>query len=396
MAMRWLLPVLLLSAATVLHAAPDMGTAKSELGQVRQRIAAVQSSLDSAEKKHLALVDELRKVERGIGRITGSLRGIDKKLRSQRLRLGLLRGDHQEQLEALEIQKKALKGQARAAYAMGRQEKVKLLLNQEEPATIGRIMMYYQYLNRSRMEEVETIRENLKRLRETEQQISKEEQRLADLREGEMQQKQQLEQAFTARQEVMAALDKEIQAKGSELASLQLNEQRLKLLLARLEKEQQARAASGQDNEAPFQQLRGKLQWPSSGLLVDTYGSDRGGGARWNGVRISTTDGAEVRAIHHGQVVFADWLRGYGLLMIIDHGNGYLSLYGHNRSLFKGVGDRVRPGEAVALVGSSGGQDDPGVYFEVRHNGHPADPKVWCVPLKGKRINMDVVASSGM
>ena len=396
MAIRWLLPVLILSLSTALYAAPDMGEAKSELEQVRGRIFAVKSSLDSAEKKHQVLFDELRKVERGIGRISGSLRGIDKKLRSQRLRLGLLRGDRQEQLQALEVQKKALKGQVRAAYAMGRQEKVKLLLNQEEPATIGRIMMYYQYLNRSRMDEVEAIRNNLKTLRQTEQEISKEEQRLASLRDREAQQKQQLEQAFTARQEVMAALDEEIESKGSELATLQMNEQRLKQLLARLQKEQRERAAKGLGTDAPFQQLRGKLQWPSSGLLVDTYGSERGGGARWNGVVISATDGSEVRAIHHGQVVFADWLRGYGLLLIIDHGNGYLSLYGHNRSLFKGVGERVRPGEAVALVGSSGGRDDPGVYFEVRHNGHPADPKVWCVPLKGKRINMDVMASSSL
>jgi septal ring factor EnvC (AmiA/AmiB activator) len=396
MAIRWILPLLLLSLPAVLNAAPDMNKAKSDLEQVRQRIGTVKSSLDTAEKRHQALLDELRKVERGIGSITGSLRTIDKKLRSQRLRLGLLRGDRQEQLESLETQKKALRGQVRAAYAMGRQQKVKLLLNQEEPATVGRIMMYYQYLNRSRVDEVESIRKNLKNLRRTEQEIGKEEQRLAALREREEQQKQDLELSFKARQEVMAALDEEIQSKGSELATLQMNEQRLKQLLARLQKEQQARAAKGLDTRAPFQQLRGKLQWPSSGLLVDTYGSERGGGARWNGVVISTTDGTEVRAIHHGQVVFADWLRGYGLLLILDHGNGYLSLYGHNRSLFKGVGDRVRPGEALALVGSSGGREDPGVYFEVRHNGHPADPKVWCVPIKGKRINMDVMASSNL
>ncbi len=136
----------------------------------------------------------------------------------------------------------------------------------------------------------------------------------------------------------------------------------------------------------PFKALRGGLEWPARGRLVSLFGTQRAGNLKWDGVVIAAKEGSEVKAIHHGRVAFSDWLRGFGLLMIIDHGDGYMSLYGHNQSLFKETGDWVEPGETIAVMGNSGGQRNAGVYFGIRYKGKAVNPKKWCKRVTGNRI----------
>jgi septal ring factor EnvC (AmiA/AmiB activator) len=377
--------LLLLTAPAVLGA-DDIDAAKAQLEQLRQRIGKLQSTLDSAEKTRQALLQELRSTERRIGRAALDLRQVGKALQQQRKRLGRLRSERAEQRQNLAVQQEALRKQVRSAYAMGRQERVKILLNQQDPAMVSRIMVYYDYLNQARIERANEIGRILDMLQRTEAQIALEEERLLQLREKKESDIQRLELARAGRQEVMTALTVDIRTKGEELSGLQQDEKGLQELLGRLRRELAALPVEPVTRK-PFSALKGKMRWPSNGLLAARFGADKGSGLRWDGVMISAREGSEVRAVYHGRVVFADWFRGFGLLLIIDHGNGYMSLYGHNQTLFKEIGEWVDADEPVALVGSSGGRLKAGLYFEVRHKGRPVNPKAWCRPIKGNRVS---------
>jgi septal ring factor EnvC (AmiA/AmiB activator) len=377
---------LLLLAAPAVLGADDIDAAKAQLEQLRQRIGKLQSTLDSAEKTRQALLQELRSTERRIGRAALDLRQVSTALQQQRKRLERLRSERSEQRENLAVQKDALRKQVRSAYAMGRQERVKILLNQQDPAMVSRIMVYYDYLNRARIERANEIGKILDMLQRTEAQIALEEDRLLELRGKKESDIQRLELARAGRQEVMTALTADIRSKGKELSGLQQDEKGLQELLERLRRELATRPVEPVTRK-PFPALKGKMRWPSSGRLAARFGADKGSGLRWDGVLISAQEGSEVRAVYHGRVVFADWFRGFGLLMIIDHGNGYMTLYGHNQTLFKETGEWVDADEPVALVGSSGGRLKAGLYFEVRHQGRPVNPKAWCRPVKGNRVS---------
>jgi septal ring factor EnvC (AmiA/AmiB activator) len=378
--------VLLLLAAPVVMGADEIDSAKERLEQLRQRISKLKTTLDSAEQTRHALLQELKSTERLIGRATLDLRQVAKALQVQRQRLDKLRSERAGQQQALAVHREALRKQVRSAYAMGRQERVKILLNQQDPAMVSRIMVYYDYLNRARIERAEEIARILDMLQRTEAQIALEEERLLALQGKKQSDIQRLELARAGRQEVMSALSADIQRKGEELSGLQQDEKGLQELLEKLRRELAQRPVEPVTRK-PFTAFKGRMRWPSSGRLTARFGTDKGSGLRWDGVIISAEEGAEVRAVYHGRVVFADWLRGFGLLMIIDHGKGYMSLYGHNQALFKEVGDWVESDEPVALVGSSGGRLRAGLYFEVRHMGRPVNPKAWCKPIKGNRVS---------
>jgi septal ring factor EnvC (AmiA/AmiB activator) len=248
------------------------------------------------------------------------------------------------------------------------------------------MMVYYDYFNAARLERMELIRRNLNKLTRIEREISEEERRLQQLHAKVEQEKAQLEKAQVERQRIIAGLSRELQGKEQALKGLKADEKQLQSLLVKLQ-EVLADIPLDSTTDNPFKTRKGKLPWPSKGRVAASFGSARVvGKLRWDGVLIAAPEGREVRAIHHGRVAFADWLRGFGLLLIIDHGEGYMSLYGHNQSLFKETGEWVEPGEVVAQVGNSGGRNEPGVYFGIRHNGEAEDPKRWCKRTKGNRV----------
>jgi septal ring factor EnvC (AmiA/AmiB activator) len=287
----------------------------------------------------------------------------------------------------LDQHRQVLVVQLRTAYTMGRQEKLKILLNQQDPAVVSRMLVYYDYLNGARFEQMELIRQKLDKLARLERQASEEKQRLDQLHAIEEAEQRQLEQVRQERQRLIVELNRQLQSKEQELAGLQANEKQLQTLLHEL---QQALTDIPMDTAAdnPFATRKGKLPWPAKGRLEASFGAIRQvGKLRWDGVLIGAAEGQEVRSVHYGRVAFADWLRGFGLLLIIDHGDGYMSLYGYNQSLFKETGEWVEAGEVIAQVGSSGGRSTPGIYFGIRHNGQPIDPKDWCRQIKGRQIS---------
>jgi septal ring factor EnvC (AmiA/AmiB activator) len=366
----------------------DAGAKEQELNRVRGRISELKGELDSARGQHADLHQELQELEQKVGQLARHLRVLAGSLSRQRERLAGLQEKRQEQEAKLAVHREALAKQIRSAYAMGRQEQIKILLNQQDPAIVSRVMVYYDYFNRARTERLALIAGLLERLREIETEVALEEARLQELQTRELEQQAQLEQVRATRHEVIASLDAEIRGKGQELAGLKKNERQLQALMERLQDERLVPPPAETVSHQPFRSLKGNLPWPSKGRLAALFGTEKRGGMLWDGVLISAPEGREVRAVHHGRVAFADWLRGFGLLLIIDHGDGYMSLYGHNQSLFKEAGEWVEQGEPVALVGSSGGRLDAGVYFGIRHQGRPVNPKAWCLRAKGGKVGL--------
>lgn len=382
-----LLVVSCLYPGTLTAAEPDKVQQKArELEQVKSHIEDLRKQLSSVESMRQEHDSVLGQTEKQIGLITRRMRVIGQSLKRQQRRLTTLEQERADARLQLDKHRQVMEGQLRAAYVMGRQEKVKILLNQQDPAVVSRMMVYYDYLNAARLEQMELISRNLNKLTRIEREISEEERRLQQLHAKVEQEKAQLEQAQVERQRIIAGLSRELQGKEQELKGLKDDEKQLQSLLVKLQ-EALADIPLDSTTDNPFKTRKGKLPWPSKGRVAASFGSARVvGKLRWDGVLIAAPEGREVRAIHHGRVAFADWLRGFGLLLIIDHGEGYMSLYGHNQSLFKETGEWVEPGEVVAQVGNSGGRSEPGVYFGIRHNGEAEDPKRWCKRIKGNRV----------
>lgn len=308
---------------------------------------------------------------------------MERDLATQAERLAGLRQQRTAHEEVLRGHHATLAAQARAAYAMGRQERLKILLNQQDPARLSRAMVYYEYLSAARARAIAAIGDELDRLAGTEREIRQEEVRLDALRAEQAAELARMEAAQQQRRALVDALGRELADQDRVLDRLQADERDLETLLRRLE---QALADLPVEpvQTAAFAELRGRLPWPAAGRIVQSFGTPRLGSLSWDGVMIAATEGEEVRAVHHGRVAFADWLRGFGLLLIVDHGDGYMTLYGHNQTLFKEPGDWVDVNEPVALVGSSGGRDRSGVYFGIRHQGRAVDPVRWCAGRPGR------------
>ncbi|MCP3867890.1 MAG: peptidoglycan DD-metalloendopeptidase family protein [Gammaproteobacteria bacterium] len=363
----------------------ELGEKEDELRQIRGRIEALQSDLINSEQRHQDLMKELKAAEQLLGRSASHLREIRARLDQQQAALDKLNIRRQAKQKAFDQQRSALARQLRAAYAMGRQERIKILLNQQDPSVVSRVMVYYDYFNRARTVQMERIGRVMAELDQISDEIRTEDQRLRELQAQELRQADEMAGIRDLRQELVVALGSDIRSKDQELKSLIKSEGQLKKLVDSL---QSNWITQNLDTEAstPFISRKGKLRWPLKGKLSARFGTTKAGNLKWDGVMITAPEGVEVNAVHYGRVAFADWLQGFGLLLIIDHGGGYMSLYGHNQSLFKETGEWVEPNEPVALVGSSGGNTRPGVYFGIRHNGKAINPRAWCQRGKGNRV----------
>jgi septal ring factor EnvC (AmiA/AmiB activator) len=323
-------------------------------------------------------MSELRRVERRIGRLGRSIKRLKVRLREQEQKLQALKRRQGKLRDSIAEQRRYLAGQIRAAYAMGRQEYVKILLNQENPSGVERTLTYYDYLNRARSQRISKLNATIGELDQLRVEMKRENKRLNDMHQQRELERQQMEVSRAKRREVVVSLKSEIQSKDQQLNGLLADEKELKQLLQALTQALEDIPAAPGDHK-PFARLKGKLKWPTSGRRIVAYGQSRNiGKLRWQGVVIAGREGQEVRAVSHGRIAYADWLRGYGLLLIIDHGDGYMSLYGHNQTLYREVGDWVEKGDVIAAVGNSGGIDRNALYFEIRKDGKPTDPVRWC------------------
>ncbi len=346
-----------------------------ELQQLRARMQELQQQLQRQTSRRDALAAELRDAETAGGRLSRQLAATAEELAAATRRAQDLAATRDRAAAAALAEREQLASQLRVTFQSGRQERLRLLLNQQDPATLGRMLVYHDYLNRYRSGQLDTLLASLAEVRRLSGEADAAQRSLQGLQARQRGELADLEQARAARAQALARVEAELAGTGGELATLERQATALTELIERLRREL---AGFPADPQTPIASLRGSLAWPASGRALRGFGDSRGdGGLRWNGVLLEAPRGAPVRAIHHGRVVYSDWLPGMGLLLVIDHGAGYMSLYGHNESLLREPGDWVAPGEAVASVGDTGGQSQAGLYFEIRKDGRPVNPRPW-------------------
>jgi septal ring factor EnvC (AmiA/AmiB activator) len=391
------LVALLATAAVALAASGSADAARqqtpaqkeAELRKLNARIEKVRKSVNEDVRKRDQLSVQLRDAELGVAAARRELGDI----RAQRLatedRLRELERERGRGERELDGERTELAGELRTAYVNGREEQLKLLLNQEDPASFGRMLAYYGYFGRARAERIRGIQDKLEHLALVGEKIAAEKARLESLEQQREQRVASLESSKEQRARAVTAIDRQIKSRGGEIERMQSQAKSLEKLIARLreaiEKSEREAAAAAKTRRgsaapaAPFEPLKGKLPWPvPDGKVLARFGQARAGGSlRWQGMLIGTDRGARVRAPVAGRVVYGDWLPGMGLMLVLDHGGGYMSLYGHNEELFRKVGDPVAAGDVIGSVGDSGGHAQPALYFEVRRGRTPVDPQIW-------------------
>ncbi len=380
LALCMLIPALPAAAAAPNAAGPaaESRETRARLDEVRKKIEELRAALVGARDRQTKLREQLRSSEISIGEANRALRDLERQQRAKNDELRLLRQRQGDARKALAHHQVMLSEQIIASYAMGHQGHLKLILSQQDPATLGRMLAYYNYFHRARAERIAEVGNGLREIEALERDISRKSASLERLYTEQSRQIVTLESSRVARGEVLAKLNAEIQTREQALEALLQDERSLSQLVEKL-REALAAESAEPTGLAPFAALKGKLPWPVEGSVVARFGTHRRAESLpWRGVVIAAGEGSEVKAIYGGRIVFADWMRGFGLLIIIDHGKGYMSLYGYNQSLYKKVGDRVGQGEVIATVGDSGGRDSPGLYFEIRHEGKPDNPMLWC------------------
>lgn len=372
------------AGVAAMDAAPDDAIARreAELAALHARIDAAKLDETAMRDERDALLADLESADQRIGDLTRRLRDLGQHLRVQQARLKTLAADQTKAHANLATERAALTRQLRAVFLGGRQDRLQLWLNQEDPALASRTAGYYDYFYRRRAQQVAAVRDAATQLDAAEAALRAETEELAALEGRAAAERTELEGMRDLRRTAVDALAARLQEHGQTLAGLRRDETRLQRLLEELRQALERIPADGPGGR-PFAERRGRLPWPAGGEVLARFGDQRTAAPAWDGVLIATPAGTEVRAIHRGRVAFAEWLRGFGLLLILDHGDGYMSLYGQNDSLLKETGEWVEAGEPVAVVGSSGGAAGVGVYFAIRHRGQALDPSIWC--RKGQR-----------
>ncbi|MCG9729112.1 peptidoglycan DD-metalloendopeptidase family protein [Shewanella sp. Isolate13] len=360
-----------LSLPLMVHAT-DLERRQSELKSIQAQINKQQSAVKNTNKQREQLISLLKDDEKAIARAAKKVNHTRQDLAQTDKKIAELDAK-QVQLNKLKTaQQKSLSNQLASAYLAGNHDYTKMLLNQQSPASIERLLAYYQYLNKARMESINQLQTTLKELDEVQAKQQEQQRRLNKLVLEQQQQAKKLTQEQSQRQNTLTQLQRTLNSSGAKLEQLQIEEASLKRVVEQ--------ALTAMKNNPSYEGLssRNKLKWPANGRIRSAFGSKRSGQVKWKGVIISAAEGQNVNAIAGGKVIYADWLRGFGMVLVVDHGKGYMSLYGHAQALLKSAGDSVSKGEPVALVGRSGGQTEPGLYFEVRHKGQAVDPARYC------------------
>lgn len=373
------LTILVILAAIAAGAAaqdPELAQIKArELEQVRKKISALKSSMDERAEERDRVTGELQAAEVLIAEKRAFLRDLERQHAESEKKKGAIEDRLARREDELAGETGQLASQVKAAYTSGRQERLKLLLNQHDPATMGRLLTYYRYMSDYRGEKIETMNRHIAELAELRAEAAAEESRLAVLTNTRAAELKELDAAQAERQALLASLNARIADEGAQIDRLAAEERDLARLITELTSILSDYPVT---SEAPFSNLKGNLTWPVAGRLIHDFGQPRAGGkVTWNGVVLAAPRGSQVRSIYHGRVVFADWLAGMGLLVIVDHGEDYLTLYGYNETTLKMAGDWVAPGDVIATVGDSGGQQQTGLYFEVRKGTRPQNPRQW-------------------
>jgi septal ring factor EnvC (AmiA/AmiB activator) len=369
--------VVLTSLPPPATAQSDEEKARSQLQELQRDIKRINREIASASARRNSLQKQLRQADLELGKLQRSLADNRRSLADNRSKLRALEQRRGTLEQSRERQQERIAAELRAAWKMGRQGQLRVLLSQESPHTVARAMGYHRHLFQARNELLVTYRDTLLELQALESDIATTMAQLETQQETLAREEAQVIKVQESRKIAVAQLNASIDSKGARLKKLEADRKELESLLQAIE--EAVVNLQVPDNYQPFKSVRGKMPWPVPGKPSNRFGRPRNEGKmRWQGVTIPAKEGTPVRAIHHGRVVYADWFRGSGLLLIIDHGDGYMSLYAHNQTLLKDVGEWVAAGTTVSTVGNSGGQDRAALYFEIRHQGKPTDPARWC------------------
>jgi septal ring factor EnvC (AmiA/AmiB activator) len=392
---RKLIPACALILSHPLAAAPKVDN--QDLKQLRGRIETLQKELADTEESKSEVTDALRESERAIIAANRKLAALTREHHEANNKLSQIQAQSKQVAKDIEAQQVRLGKLLHRQYLTGggQSEYLSLLLNQQDPNEIARNLHYYGYLSRARLEGIDALRANVERLNTLTGESRAKSLEIGAIQAKQAEHKKYLEQEKTEHAKLLERISSQADEQRREISKLKRDEERLSRLVERIarmlaqKKRSAPRAATPNplSNErlpdasadgSPFSSLKGRLSLPVRGELANRFGGPRAdGGVTWKGLLIRSATGGDVKAIAGGRVVFADWLRGFGNLMIVDHGNSYMSLYGNNEINHKQVGDSVRGGDTIASVGNSGGNGEPGLYFELRHQGKPFDPLNW-------------------
>jgi septal ring factor EnvC (AmiA/AmiB activator) len=349
-------------------------------GAVQQEIAKVRKQLERDQARGDTLQRELRAIERQSAKLGKQTRALARQEAEQHASWEELKSQRIESQRALHQERKALAKQLRSAYLAGHSERLSLVLSQDDPALLGRVLNYHDYVNRARLQQLETVKDRVTKLTAVETKLQLAAKRLSRLRQQQDDNAAKLTRQRASRQAVLAKQKATISGREQQLDGLKAQEAQLQQLLGSL-REAIERAPPPIERQKPVSltKRKGTLHMPVAGRVRHNYGESRmNGKMRWRGLQLAAKRGSDVKAIAPGQVVFSDWLGRHGLMVIIDHGHGYLSLYGQGETSFAEVGDWVDEGSVIATAGDSGGQSESGLYFEIRYKGEQRDPRAWC------------------
>ena len=347
----------------------------SRLNQLNDKIADIKAVLSHEQDKRSKYTNELKKTEIASGHILLRLEKTQSRLRQQQQLLQRLNRNTATYQNKLDNQREWLAQQIRAAYLIGRQPYLKLILNQSDAERINRILVYYRYISHDRLLAIQELQNTLSELQNNQQQIQTQTQVLQQLLRQQQQGRNKLERLKRNRHHVINQINTKIQTKSEKLDQLLGNKRLLEQTVYQLQRNATIRAPINQN----FRQLKGRLSWPTKGRILPYFGTKiYQSELRWGGILIKAPEDLPVYAIAAGKVVFAKWLPGYGLLLIISHGHGYMTLYGRTHYLYKKPGDVLSKGDLIATVGNSGGYQQPALYFAIRRNAKPLNPVDWC------------------
>jgi len=354
----------------------DARQTRAQLQAVSDQIARIVRQVSRGQAERDRLTRQLRTTEESVGKARAALDDLRQQRQAGATRRAQLEAQKRQRTADLAASRDELAGQMRAAYLIGREEPLRLLLNQGDPARAGRMFAYYSYFGHARAVQIQAIEADLQRIGQLDGQLQAQDSKLAGLQQAQQAQFSALQQARSQRMLVLASISAQTQSRAARLTRLRRQRGDLESLLAQLRRATASLPPEDLGN-SPFARLRGRLPRPVAGTIIEGYGQVRAGGLKWQGDLFATQRDAPVRAVSQGRVVYADWLAGLGLLIIIDHGSGYMSLYGHNDRLYESVGQHVSAGQIIAQAGDSGGSARPELYFEIRREGAPLDPRQW-------------------
>jgi septal ring factor EnvC (AmiA/AmiB activator) len=366
-----------LLAAGVILLVPQAFAQDSDLATIQEKIKQTQAQLDNKLKSSERLQQELKLAELEIAKTATQLNQTDTLLKTTRSEKVKLEGEKSRISSVIKGQQKQLAGQLKSAFMAGNYDFAKMFFNQADAGRFERTLTYYNYLNKARQEEIGKFRALVLELEQLNIKLVDKTQRLEGLLVTQKQQSSQLREQQTSRHQKLKQLDRQIKSDTAKVAQLQQEERSLINAIEQAEIDARSRIKDEDPVLVGLAPSKGRLTRPASGQIQQLFGKRRQGQVRWKGIVVNSSEGSPVRAVYDGKVLYADWLKGFGLVTIVDHGEGYMTVYGRNQALLKQPGDSVLQGETIGLVGSSGGQMSSGLYFEIRHKGKALNPKSW-------------------